>query len=80
MLLCLSASYSYLPNSDPLSGYTLSALPFAVSVSRSYEDHRDLITQVKNLAGANLISQFDYSNDALGRRTHRLGHQGQPLK
>jgi len=36
---------------------------------RSYEQHRDLLTQVKSMAGTNVISQFDCQNDAVGRRT-----------
>ena len=65
-------AYSYLPHSDLLSGYSAQVSGLSLQVSRSYEDHRNLLTQVKNMAGTNLISQFDYQNDALGRRTQRL--------
>jgi len=40
--------------------------------TKTFEPDRNLITQIKNMAGTNLISQFDYINDALGRRTRRL--------
>jgi RHS repeat-associated protein len=39
---------------------------------RSYEPNRDLITAVDNRTGASLISRFDYANDAIARRTHRI--------
>ncbi|MBI2440538.1 MAG: hypothetical protein HYV35_04115 [Lentisphaerae bacterium] len=65
------ASYSYLPNSDLLSSYTLGNL----TVSRTYEQNRNLLTQVKNEAGGATLSQFDYLNDAGGRRTS-VKHSG----
>ena len=48
-----------------------------MSVSRTYESSRNLLTQVKNM-GTNLVSQFDYSNDAVGRRTARLDSTSRP--
>ena len=60
-----AATYSYLPGSDLLAG--LSNGPIAVT--RSYEDTRNLITQVKNTSGSTTISQYAYVNDAVGRRT-----------
>jgi len=60
-----AATYSYMPNSDLLAG--LSNGP--IQITRSYEDNRNLITQVRNTSGSTLISQYDYINDAVGRRT-----------
>ena len=77
-------TYSYLAGSDLISGWT--EAESGVGISRSYEGNRDLLTQVKNMAGTNLISQFDYQNDALGRRTERIdtrfgrGHGDQFLR
>jgi RHS repeat-associated protein len=67
------ATYSYLPGSHLLAGYTLTdPVPnFQFQVSRSYEPHRDLIAAVSNTFGGTLVSAFDYANDALGRRTER---------
>lgn len=59
-------TYSYLTNSDLLAGLTESRSGF--TITRKYENNRDLITQVKNSMGTNLISQFDYQNDCVGRR------------
>lgn len=61
-------NYSYLSNSDLLCGWSNGT----ISVGRTYEANRNLLTQVKNMASGNLIGQFDYQNDALGRRTQRL--------
>ena len=61
-------NYFYLPNSALISGYSNSV----IQVAKIYEEHHDLLTQVKNDAGTNLISRFDYTNDELGRRTHRI--------
>jgi YD repeat-containing protein len=60
--------YSYLHNSDLISGWSNGIL----STVRCYEPNRDLITVVENHAGADLISRFDYENDAIGRRTQRI--------
>jgi len=35
----------------------------------TYEDSRDLLAQVRSDFGGDTISQYDYANDALGRRT-----------
>jgi hypothetical protein len=35
------------------------------------EPHRDLLTAVENRNGTNLLSRYDYANDALARRTDR---------
>ncbi|MBA4387216.1 MAG: hypothetical protein C0404_04490 [Verrucomicrobia bacterium] len=60
-------NYSYVPNSDLIAGWSNGI----VSTVKSYESNRSLLTQVKNM-GTNLISQFDYVNDQLGRRTQRI--------
>ena len=61
-------TYSYLPNTDLLSGYTSGDFTRTVS----YEPYRSLITSVENKHGSTTISRYDYENDALGRRTSRV--------
>ena len=63
-------TYSYLPGSDLISGLTETNA--GITLTHSYEANRNLITQVRNMAGTNVISQFDYVNDAVGRRTQRV--------
>ena len=46
-------------------GHTLGNL----TVARSFEAHRDLLTSVENTFDTNIISRYDYVNDAAGRRT-----------
>jgi len=67
-------AYSYLPDSDLIAGWSnmLGAGLAPLAVSRSYESQRDLLTQVKNTSGTHLVSEFDYQNDAVGRRTRRI--------
>ncbi|MDD5678390.1 MAG: hypothetical protein PHW60_10435 [Kiritimatiellae bacterium] len=60
-------SYSYLQNADILSGYSDSAS--GLQVAKTYEDHRNLLTQAKNQIDSTVLSQYDYVNDAGGRRT-----------
>ena len=62
-------TYSYLPNSDLLAGYSSSAGP---GVTRAYEPNRNLITAIQNTFNAASVSRFDYANDVLGRRTQRI--------
>ncbi|MFC1461731.1 RHS repeat domain-containing protein, partial [Verrucomicrobiota bacterium] len=62
-------SYSYLPNSDLISGYTESGS--GLSLSKTYEANRNLVAEIRNEFGTNLISQYTYANDELGRRTSR---------
>jgi RHS repeat-associated protein len=62
-------SYSYLPGTPLISGMTASS---GYAWTRSYEPNRNLISAVTNLFNGNLISAFDYENDAIGRRTVRL--------
>ena len=51
-----------------ISGYSNATF----SVMKTYENNRNLITGIENKSGTNLISQFAYSNDAIGRRTARI--------
>jgi len=61
-------NYSYLPDSDLISGWDNGT----ISTVRSYEQNRNLLTDIDNHAGTNLISRFAYENDAIGRRTARV--------
>jgi YD repeat-containing protein len=63
------ADYSYLAGSGLLAALTNSS---GLTWTRSYEAHRDLLSAVENRNGTNLLSRYDYANDALGRRTARL--------
>jgi hypothetical protein len=63
-------TYSYLPDSDliqQLSTVTLSGVEGLVT--RTYEPNRDVLTQVKNQFGADVLSQDDSISDELRRRT-----------
>jgi RHS repeat-associated protein len=62
-------TFAYLANSDLLSSITY---PNDIASARSYESHRDLITSVENSVLSDpsvVISRYDYTNDAIGRRT-----------
>ncbi len=61
--------YSRLAGSDLVAGWSNDT---GFGVARTFEANRDLITQVLNMAGTNLISQFNYDNDAVGRRERRV--------
>jgi RHS repeat-associated protein len=61
-------TYSYLPNTELLSGMTASS---GFLWTRAYESGRSLITAVENSFGETVISRYDYQNDALGRRVSR---------
>ena len=61
-------TYSYLPNSDLVSGMSSSS---GFLWTRAYESVRSLITAVENRFGETVISRYDYENDELGRRTSR---------
>jgi len=65
-----SFSYSYLANSDLIS--QLIENNFNLTNAWSYEVNRDLVTRVENIAGTNQVSKYEYSNDAIGRRTQRI--------
>jgi RHS repeat-associated protein len=67
------ATYNYLPGSDLVQGYTNDT---GFSLARSYEPNRNLITQILNTSGTNLVSRFDYVNDEIGRRTLRFDSLG----
>jgi RHS repeat-associated protein len=62
-------AYSRLDGSGQIASMTNSAGFFW---SRTYEQQRNLIASVENRFGENLISQFDYTNDELGRRMQRV--------
>ena len=59
-------TYYYLPGTD-----LKSRLQYGGSGSAyyTYEQNRDLLTQVRNHINGGVISQYDYVNDAAGRRT-----------
>ncbi|HAS82554.1 MAG TPA: hypothetical protein DCS43_07765, partial [Verrucomicrobia bacterium] len=66
--------YSYLEGSLLISGYSIvgqAPLP-VLSVAKTYEPNRNLITDIENMSGTNLVSTFSYQNDAVGRRTKRI--------
>jgi YD repeat-containing protein len=64
------ATYAYLPNSRLLTGYSMGGFTRTVG----YEPDRNLIASVVNTFGTNQVSRFDYTNDALGRRTPAPRH------
>jgi hypothetical protein len=61
-------TYNYLANSNLVASIDY---PHEIKVENDYEENRDLITQVKNSVGSvpSVVSQYDYNNDQLGRRT-----------
>ena len=59
-------TYGYLPGTDLKSFLTVGT---AGRTDWTYEAERDLLTQVKNTAFGSVVSQYDYVNDELGRRT-----------
>ncbi|MDD2600449.1 MAG: hypothetical protein PHO37_14700 [Kiritimatiellae bacterium] len=68
--------YSYLPDTDILSGYTASTPSTGstiLTVSKTFELNRNLITTITNSVGSvpSVVSSFDYINDTLGRRIAR---------
>jgi len=60
-----ASTYSYLPGSDLIHQLTTGS---GQKTTYSYEPHRDLRTQVKNEFNNQLISQYDYEYDPVGRR------------
>ena len=58
-------AYSYLLGSDLVSGYTCGGFSRTVA----YEPYRDLVSAITNRFGSRVISTFEYTNDAAGRRT-----------
>lgn len=67
-------SYSYLEGSSLISGYSITdpSSSFEFQVSNFYEANRNLKASVSSTFDTNGVSQFDYTYDALGRRTQRL--------
>jgi RHS repeat-associated protein len=67
-------TYSYIPGSHLISGYTATqpVSSFEFQASKNYEPNRDLITTVSNTFGSATISAFGYENDGFGRRTARI--------
>jgi RHS repeat-associated protein len=65
-------TYGYLPNSNLVSSIQY---PASISVTKSYESNRDLVTSIENKYGATTVSKYDYTNDDLGRRT-AMGKSG----
>lgn len=61
-----TASYTYVPNSDLLRQMTTDD---GLQTTYTYEPKRDLRTRIHNQFGTNVISQYDYQYDALGRRS-----------
>ncbi|MCK6483571.1 MAG: hypothetical protein HUU22_14735 [Phycisphaerae bacterium] len=57
---------------------------FVASVIGTFEPHRDLVTSVENKWNSTTVSKFEYTNDALDRRTldtpRRLPPQGRPRR
>ena len=69
-----TVNYVYLPDSDLLSGWTIqdgTGTNQVVTVTKTYEPHRDLVSSVVNTGAMFLISSYEYENDAIGRRTQR---------
>ena len=62
-------TYTFLPGTDLISGFTNSA---GFSNLREYEENRNLITTITNAWKSFVISSSDYINDPLGRRTKRF--------
>jgi RHS repeat-associated protein len=63
-------TYSYVPDSDLLHQLSVTLSGVEGLVTRTYEPNRDVLTQVKNQFGIDIISQYDYQNDELARREY----------
>ena len=61
-------SYSYLSGSNLL--HTLTQ-PNGITLTQSYEEHRDLLTGMQYHRGSTLVVERSYSYDTLGRPTNR---------
>ena len=59
-------TWDYLPGSDLKSRLTYGG---SGNTEWTYEPHRDLLTRVKNTIYGSVVSQYDYTNDEIGRRT-----------
>lgn len=62
-----TATYTYVPDSDLIAQLTTDN--GQRTTNYTYEPHRNVRTQVQNQYNTRLISQYDYTYDALGRRT-----------
>ena len=58
-------TYGYLANSNLIESLSM---PNNISVTNSFEPHRNLATSVANKYGETIVSQYAYSYDAAGRR------------
>ncbi|MDD2230188.1 MAG: hypothetical protein PHY48_12325 [Candidatus Cloacimonetes bacterium] len=68
-------TYSYLPGTQLVSGYIVSSSGTTnLSVSRSYELYRNLISSITNAWNFSVVSSFNYSNDSTGKRTSRIDY------
>jgi len=63
-----TTKYTYLPNSDLISHVKTGDL----LITYTYEPNRNLRTQVQNKYKDNIISQYDYQYDELGRRKYEI--------
>lgn len=64
-----NATYSYVANSNLVGGYSIQEASAMISIARAYESTRDLVDYVQNSVDAAVVSKYDYTNDAIGRRT-----------
>ena len=62
-------SYKYTPNSDMVAEVGVPEVGFRAR--KDYEPQRDLISEVLNQYGEDIISRYNYRNDPIGRRTSR---------
>ena len=60
--------YTYLPGSDLISGISM---PNGMQLTQSYEEKRDLLATMAYTRGTTLVTQRQYTYDALGRPTDR---------
>lgn len=65
-------TWDYLAGSDLKSRLTYGG---SGNTEWTYEQNRDLLTRVKNTIYGAVVSQYDYTNDAIGRRT-AIGRSG----
>gem|GEM_PF-5356316 len=59
-------TYGYLANSDLVSTITR---PNDLQTTFAYETHRNLLNTVTNEYDGTTVSEYSYTNDAIGRRT-----------
>lgn len=65
----VQVDYAYVTNSSLLAGWSVADGP---AVAYSYEQNRDLRTDVVNTFDGSPVSAFAYAHDAAGRRTLRV--------